>query len=74
MTNAFLGKISTSVLQNTQQEYAWAAGDCQNEFQRMDLDDAESFYNQYRTLIIKKNLHNRGFIDESSRQIINIHE
>jgi hypothetical protein len=47
-----LGKINQAVLQNTQQEYAWAVGDCQTEFNRMSLDKAESFYKMWRSTVL----------------------
>lgn len=46
-----MGKIAGPVLQNTQQEYAWAVGDCQSEFNRMTLDQAELFYNSMKNAI-----------------------
>lgn len=67
-----LGKISPAVLQNTQQDYAWAVGDCQTEFNRMSLDQAESFYNSWRTLILRDNEHSSGFINDGSKQILKI--
>lgn len=56
-----LGKIQLAVLQNVQREYAWAVGDCQTEFNRLSIDKAESFYNSWRTLIIRGNEHRTGF-------------
>lgn len=67
-----LGKININVLQNVQQDYAWAAGDCQTEFNRLSIDQAESFYNSWRTLLIKDNQHVSGFINNGSKQILNI--
>ena len=56
-----LGKINAAVLQNVQQEYSWAVGDCQTEFNRLSIDKAESFYNSWRTLILRDTEHERGF-------------
>lgn len=67
-----MGKIQPAVLQNTQQEYAWAVGDCQSEFNRLTLDKAEAFYNSWRTLILRDNQHSIGFLDNSNKQILNI--
>lgn len=67
-----LGKIPQAVLHNTQQEYAWAVGDCQVEFNRMSLDKAESFYNSWKTLIIRNNEHRKGFINNGSKEILKI--
>ena len=62
-----LGKISNASFQNVLQEYAWAVGDCQTEFNRMSLDQAESFYNSWRTLILRNNQHGVGFINNGSK-------
>ena len=67
-----LGKINPTVLNNIQQEYAWAVGDCQSEFNRMSLDQAESFYNSWRTLIIRDHQHSSGFASNGSKQILSI--
>lgn len=63
-----LGKISLAVLQNTQQEYAWAVGDCQTEFNRLSIDKAESFYNSWRTLILRDTEHRTGFMYNGSKE------
>lgn len=67
-----LGKIQPAILDNVQREYAWAVGDCQTEFNRMSVDQAESFYNSWRTLILKENQHASGFAGDGSKQILNI--
>lgn len=56
-----LGKIQGPILQMAQQDYAWAVGDCQTEFHRMTIDQAESFYNSWRTLIMRNSQHAIGF-------------
>lgn len=56
-----LNKINPQVLQNIQQEYAWAVGDCQNEFNRLSIDKAESFYNSWSRLILANRQHLYGF-------------
>lgn len=56
-----LGKLQPAILQNTQQEYAWAVGDCASEFNRMSLDKAESFYNTWKTLILRDSRHSYRF-------------
>lgn len=67
-----LGKITSAVLQNTQQEYAWAVGDCQSEFNRMSIDQMEAFSNSWRTMILRDHQHSSGFISDGSRQTLNI--
>lgn len=56
-----MGKIQPAIFQNVQQEYAWAVGACESEFQKMTLDKAEVFYNSWRTLIPRENMHAQGF-------------
>ena len=67
-----LGKITSAVLQNTQQEYAWAVGDCQSEFNRMSIDQMEASSNSWRTMILRDHQHSSGFIGDGSRQTLNI--
>lgn len=55
-----IGQIQGPVLQNVQQEYAWAVGDCESEFNRLTLDQAEYFYNSMKN-IINENHHKYGF-------------
>lgn len=68
-----LGKISPTVLQNVQQEYAWAVGDCQSEFNRLSIDEAESFFNSWRTLIIRDGEHRTGFKNDGSKERLKLY-
>lgn len=65
-----MGQIQPAVLQNTQQQYAWAVGACESEFQKLSLDKAESFFNSWRTLLIKDREHSKGFIKTGSRETL----
>jgi hypothetical protein len=56
-----MGKLQAAIYQNAQQDYAWAVGACESEFQKMSLDKAESFYNSFSALLMRKNEHSRGF-------------
>lgn len=67
-----MGKIAPAVLQNIQREYAWAVGDCQTEFNRLSLDKAESFYNSWRTLILRDDEHRRGFRNDGTKERLRI--
>lgn len=67
-----MGKLQSAILQNTQQEYAWAVGACESEYQKMTLDKAENFYNSWRTLIPRTNEHSRGFTTNNTRQNLKI--
>lgn len=64
-----MGEISQSVLANTQREYAWAAGDAQSEFSRLDLDKAETLFNSFKTLLPRNNEHWKGFFTNGSKEI-----
>lgn len=68
-----MGKITPAVLQNTQQEYAWAVGDCQSEFNRLTIDKMESFSNSWKTLITRATEHDKGFINNGAREYIRVH-
>lgn len=56
-----MDKIKPAVLQNAQQEYTWAVGDCQSEFNRLTIDKAEAYFTNFRRLITKYNSHSEGF-------------
>lgn len=64
-----MGTISQAVLQNAQQEYAWAAGDAQSEFSRLSLDEAETLFNSFKTLLPRNNEHWKGFFTLGSREV-----
>ena len=67
-----LGKINQQIYVNTQQEYAWAVGDCQTEFNRLSLDQMEAFSNSWRTMIMRDRQHAVGFRDNGKRQILKV--
>lgn len=67
-----LGKLQAAIYQNVQQEYAWAVGACESEFQKMSLDKAESFYNSWSTLIPRRNQHQRFYTYNGSKQNLKI--
>ena len=64
-----LGKIPQQVLQNTQQEYAWAAGDAQSEFSRLSLDEAQTLFNSFKTLLPRNNEHWNAFFGNGAKEI-----
>ena len=51
------GKISQQVLANTQQEYAWAVGAVESDFQNFNSDKAKSFYQMWRSDIPNRNVY-----------------
>lgn len=56
-----LGKIQPGVLNQAKVDYAWAVGDCESEFKRMDLSRAESFFNSMKTLVLRNHQFREGF-------------
>lgn len=54
-------KISSNVLQNTQQEYAFYVGQAQSDLVRPNIDQMESIKNMWNTLIPKIHKHADGF-------------
>ena len=63
-----MGKISAQVMSNTQQEYAWAAGDAQSEFSRLTLDKAETLFNSFKTLLPRNNEHWKAFFTNGAKE------
>lgn len=68
-----MGKLQNGILQNVQQEYAWAVGDCQSEFNRMSLDQAEAFFNSWNRMRINTMEHSTGFVNTGSKEFIKRH-
>ena len=63
-----LGKVNNQVLQQALQDYSWAVGSAESEFNRMSLDKAESFYNSWKTLIIRPSEHRSGFLHDGTQE------
>jgi len=68
-----MGELSQQVLMNAQQEYAWAVGDAQSEFSRLDLDKAESLFNSFKTLLPRNNEHWKAFFDLGAKEMWHKH-
>lgn len=64
-----MGKLPYNVFNNVQQEYAWAAGDAQSEFSRLDLDKAETLFNSFKTILPRNNEHWKGFFTNGAKEI-----
>ena len=56
-----LNKITPAVLQNTQQEYAWAVGACSNKYNRLNIDEMESLKNSLVSLFQNNKSQLEGF-------------
>ena len=63
-----MGKLPQAVFQNAQQEYAWAAGDAQSEFSRLNLDQAETLFNSFKTLLPRNHEHWKQFFDSGAKE------
>lgn len=50
-----LGKISPQVLQHTEQEYSWAAGQLAEEFKTPSVAEMQSITNMMHQIIVRKN-------------------
>lgn len=68
-----MGKIQPAVLNNTQQEYAFKAGQCNSEFIIPSLSEMESITGMLNQLISRTNEFKRGFKDLGSREYIKRH-
>lgn len=63
------GKLSQQVMERADREYYWAAGDAQSEFSRLTLDEAETLFNSFKTLLPRNNEHWKGFFTNGSKEI-----
>ena len=67
-----MGKVSPAVLQNTQQEYAFKAGQCNNEFMIPSVSEMEAFTRMYNTLIPRVNEFSKSFRHMGDREYIKL--
>lgn len=64
-----LGKLHSSILSNTQQEYAWVVGQAQAELASPSLDEIEAFTNMWNSLLPQRNPYLSGFKTLGSRTL-----
>lgn len=67
-----MGKINPAVLQNTQQEYAFAAGACNNTFVIPSVSEMESIKNMWNQLIPRFNEFKSGFKFQGNQEHLKI--
>lgn len=67
-----MGKISAAVLQNTQQQYAWLAGQLQSEFTIPSQSEMESITRMWNTLICRVSDFNHGFQPLGNKEYIKL--
>lgn len=65
-------KISPAVLQNTEQQYAWLAGQLQSEFTIPSISEMENLKNSWCTLIQRVSDFDRGFRDTGSKEYLKL--
>lgn len=66
------GKINNAVLQNTQQEYAWAVGQAQRDLTMPTIDQMESISNMWTQLLQRNNEHSKGMKSLGRREYIRV--
>lgn len=67
-----MGKISPAILQNTQQEYSFKAGQCNNEFMIPSVSEMQSISGILNQLIPRWNEFNKGFRQAGNKEYINL--
>ena len=63
------GSLSQAVMDRVDREYSWAVGDAQSEFSRLSLDQAETLFNSFKTLLPRTNEHWEGFFTNGSKEV-----
>ena len=64
-----MGKITQQSFEYSLSDYAWAAGACQTEFNKLDLSKAESLFNSFRTLIVRSREFDKGWQKDNRAEI-----
>lgn len=67
-----MGKITTPVLQNAQQQYSWLAGQLQSEFTIPSISEMESLKRSWCTLLQRTTSFNDGFRNNGNQEYIKI--
>lgn len=68
------GKISSQVLANTQQQYAWAVGQAQTDLIRPTIDQMEAISNMWNKLLPDTTKdHEHGYLHEGTKEHIITH-
>ena len=68
-----LGKITPQVLQHTEQEYAWAAGQLEEEFKTPSVSEMQSITNMLNQIIVRKDEFYNRFERLGNKEIRQIH-
>lgn len=68
-----LGKVTPQVLQHTEQEYAWAAGQLAEEFKTPSVSEMQSITNMLNQIIVRKNEFYNRFEKLGNKEIRQLH-
>lgn len=68
-----LGKITPQVLQHTEQEYAWAAGQLEEEFKTFSISETETITNILNQLIVRNNEFMKNFEELGNKTFTKTH-
>lgn len=67
-----MNKISPAVLQNTQQQYAWLAGQLTSEFTIPSISELEAIKNSWCTLLQRSNEFQKAFKEDGSLEHVRV--
>lgn len=67
------GKINAGILQNAQQDYAWRAGELQDEFTVPSVSEMETYTRMYNTALMSVKHFDNGFKDLGNREYFRNH-
>jgi hypothetical protein len=68
-----LGKITQQVLQHTEQEYAWSAGQLEEEFKTPSMSEMQSITNMLNQIIVRKDEFYNRFERLGNKEFRRIH-
>lgn len=63
------GAISEAVMERADREYAFNVGHAHSEFSMPTLDQAETLFNSFKTLLPRNNEHWKGFFTNGSKEV-----
>lgn len=63
-----LGKITPQILNQTNQDYAWAVGQCQSKMAIPSVDEMQSISNMWNSLLDRTFDHRQGFLNEGTQE------
>lgn len=64
------GKITIAILQNTQNDYAYAVVQCEKEFLTPSISEMQSITNMWNTLIPRMTDFDNGFVELGNREYL----